>query len=678
MIIKQLARFFSLLAICFFQNIEISAQCPTLSQNSMLDPCGGQQPCNLCPGDVLTMSTTGTNIKAGACVKWYMSTTPNFNPYAGAGNYLGCSMVDLAPPNSCQDCPQNVGIFVDACGAEAANEFMLITSGSGFYVDDMIVDFDDSNNIGPSDADINDGSCPWGTPSAATVAAVQAACPAATVVGAGPGDIVPPGVLVMILTSAGFNYGYNWGGLCPLISTIYVMQNSCTRANEAFQNGTSTAQQSTAVSLACGCSDVSTYDCTQLMGGNGAFYTDYLFPIYLNAGCGIPGGPIGLPPAPPPVLEIPPLDTTLWAGLCNGGPYYVVGIYTPLPPGCPQVFTNYMQFNVVCPTPQLLAGATCNSTNNFNLDDLVDPNFPTGTWSGPNVVGGNTFNASGLAPGTYTVKFDPDGDCALLAMTTVTVSQAPKATLTVGSATVCAGQAVNLTLNFVGTGPFDFTYTANGIPQPPVSAPSSPFTLTVNPLVSTVYSLTQMNDINCDGTVSGTFSVTASPAPSAAISGNATICSGQNTNLYLDFGGTGPWTYSYSADGVIIDTLTTSKDPDTLVVAPTDTTVFKIVKVWNATCFANGTGMATVDVPLAATATMSGSTAICGSGTTVNLPIDFTGTGPWTTRVRVAHRPAPSATRPQPPTTRFKADQRQLPPRPSARIPTPAGSSRWQ
>lgn len=630
MTIKQLALIIPVLAICFFHKNRASAQCPTLSQNSTLDPCGGQQPCDLCPGDVLTMTTTGTNIKAGACIKWYMGTTPNFNPYNNVGNYLGCSEVALAPPNSCADCPQNVGIFVDACGAEPANEFMLITSGSGFYVDDMVVDFDDSNNIGPSDADINDGSCPWGTPSAATVAAIQAACPGATVVGAGPGDIVPEGVLVMILTSAGFNFGYNWGGLCPLISTIYVMQNSCSRANQAFQNGGLPISQSTTVSLACGCSDVSTYDCTQLVGGNGAFYSDYLFPIYLNAGCGIPGAPIGLPPTPPPALEIPPLDTTLWAGLCNGGPYYVVGIYTPLPAGCPQVFTNYMQFNVVCPTPMLTPGATCNSTNNFNLDDLVDPNHPTGVWSGANVAGGNTFNAMGLPPGNYNVSFDPDGDCALNATTTVTVSQAPKATLTSGSASVCAGQAVNLTITFVGTGPFDFTYSANGIAQNQITATTSPYILTVNPTVNTVYSLTEMNDINCTGTVLGVFSVTTQPAPTAAISGNATICSGQSTNLFIDFGGSGPWTFSYSADGVIIDTLTTSKDPDTLAVSPTDTTVFKIIKIWNADCFSLPTATATVNVPPAATAVMSGSTAVCGAGQLVDLTVDFTGTGPWT------------------------------------------------
>ncbi len=630
MTIKQLARFLTLLAFCFFQKNTAFAQCPTLSQNSTLDPCGGQQPCNLCPGDVVTLTTSGTNIKAGACVKWYMGTTPNFNPYTGAGNYLGCAMVDLEPPNSCAECPQNVGIFVDACGTEQANEFMLITSGSGFYVNDMIVDFDDSNNINlPSDGDINDGGCPWGTPNGATVAAIQAACPGATVVGAGPGDIVPPGVLVMILTSAGFNYGYNWGGLCPLISTIYVMQNSCSRTNQAFQNGGSANSQTTTVSLACGCGDASTYDCSQLVGGNGAFYSDYLFPIYLNAGCGIPGAPIGLPPAPPPVLEVPPLDTTLWAGLCNMGPYYVVGIYTPLPPGCPQTFTNYMPFNVVCPTPQLLTGATCNSVNDFNLADLADPNFPTGEWTGAN-VSGSTFNATGLAPGIYNVKFDPDGDCALVAMTTITVSQAPKATLTNGSAAVCAGQPVNLTITFVGTGPFDFTYSANGIDQNQISAPTSPYILTVNPIVNTVFSLTQMNDINCAGTFSGVFSVTTLPAPAAAISGNATICSGLSTNLIFDFGGTGPWTFSYSADGVIIDTLTTSKDPDTLAVSPTDTTVYKIVKVWNATCVGLVSGTATVNVPSAATAAMSGSTAICGAGQPVNLAVDFTGTGPWT------------------------------------------------
>ncbi len=628
MTVKHLRSLLPLLSILFFENTAGLAQCPTLSQNSTLDPCGGQQPCNLCPGDVITLTTSGTNIKAGACVKWYLGTTPNFNPYTGAGTYLGCSEVDLQPPSSCATCPQNVAIFVDACGTEAANEFMLITSGSGFYVDDMTVDFDDANNIGPSDADINDG-CPWGYPSAATVAAIQAACPGATVVGAGPGDIVPPGVLVLICTSAGFNYPYNWGGLCPLISTIYIMQNSCNRTNQAFQNNPGGGLQSTTVSLECGCSDNSTYDTGSLVGGNGAFYTDFLFPFYGNAGCGIPGGLPPQPPAPPPVLEVPPLDTTLWAGLCNSGPYWAVGIYTPLPPGCPQAFTNYMKFNVVCPTPALLAGTTCNSVNNFNLDDLVDPNFPTGVWTGANVVGGNTFNAVGLAPGVYTVKFDPDGDCALVAMTTITVTAAPKATLVSGTSTVCAGQPVNLTINLVGTPPFDITYLANGVAQPPITANATPYILTVKPTVNTIYSLSAMNDLNCVGTFTGVYTVTTLPVPTAKISGNAVICPGDSAQAFIDFTGTGPWTFSYSADGVIVDTLTTSIDPDTIWVFPTDTTIYKIVKVWNATCPGTVSGADTVNVKPLPTATMSGSVNLCATSQPVKLPIDFTGKGPW-------------------------------------------------
>jgi gliding motility-associated-like protein len=638
--IKQLSAFFCLIFVCFFNKNTASAQCPTLSQNSMLDPCNGQVPCNLCPGDVVTLTTSGTNLQPGRCVNWYMSTTPNFNPYAGQGNLLECSQIALAPPSDCDACPEIVGLFIDACGVEQANEFFGMTSGSGFYVNDLIVDFDDANNISlPQDGDINDGGCPWGTPSGATVAAIQAACPGVSVVGVGSGDIVPPGVLVIVLTSAGFSNPYGWGGLCPLINSIYVMQNSCTRINQAFSN--TGGSQTTSINLACGCSDAATFNSGSLSGGNGAFFTDFLFPFYGNAGCGFPNFMIALPPAPPPVLQVPPLDTTLWAGLCNGGPYYVVGAYQPLPPGCPPALTNYMQFNVVCPTPMLQMGQVCNSINNYNLDDLVDPAIPNGTWTGAN-VSGSTFNALNLSPGNYTVTFDPDGDCALVKSTIITVFQAPKATLVAGTMNVCAGTTVNLTINFTGTPPFQLDYSANGMVQPTVFANATPYILMVTPNVNTNYSLVEMSDANCLGTVTGVYNITTLPSPSATISGNTTICAGQTTNLIIDFSGNAPWTYSFSANGVIIDTLITSKDPDTLVVFPLDTTVYKIVKIQNASCTGAIFGMATVNVPASSSAILSGSTAICGSGQAVDLTVNFTGGGPWTfihTRNNVAQPP---------------------------------------
>lgn len=609
-----------------------SAQCPTLSQTCTLDPCGGQQPCNLCPGDVITIANaTGTNLKKGTCVNWYLGTTPNFNPYSGQGQLLGCSKIALPPPDECSACPQIVFQFIDACGSEAANEFMVILSGSGFYVDNAFLDFDDAVNGGATNDDVNTGgTCNWMQPSAVAVASLQTACPGAIIVPAGPGDIVPPGVPVMIYTSAGFNFNYNWGSLCPLAPTIYVMQNGCNRTLDAFPNGGGGCSPTTIFGLECGCADDATYNCGSVVGGNGAFFTDYIIPFYGNAGCGFPNIPVNPPPPPPIVLEIPPFDTTLWTGLCNMGPYYIVGIMSPLPAGCPQVFTNYMPFNVVCPAPMLLPGTVCNSVSNFDLNDIADPNVPDGVWSGQN-VSGNNFNALNVPPGTYNLTFNPDSDCAINATTTMTVFAAPKATLSGGPQTVCAGQPVNLTVTFNGSGPpYTFIYAANGVAQPAITAVASPHIFTVTPSVTTSYTLLEVEDFNCPGTVLGNALVTVLPAPSVVLTGNDTICAGQSALLFLNFAGTSPWTYSYSADGIIIDTLVTSKDPDTLAVNPTDTTVYKIVKIWNATCPGSASGTATILVPPATAGLMSGSTAICGIQP-VFLNIDFSGgVAPWT------------------------------------------------
>lgn len=111
--------------------------------------------------------------------------------------------------------------------------------------------------------------------------------------------------------------------------------------------------------------------------------------------------------------------------------------------------------------------------------------------------------------------------------------------------------------------------------------------------------------------------VTVNALPTASISGDVTICNGQNTNLTFTFTGTGPWNYEYS-DGVTTFSSSSATSPAIVSVSPTTATTYTLVSVEDVNC--TGTVSATpvlisVDDPpsiaLGVTATIS---PVCSGG----------------------------------------------------------------
>ncbi|MBL7803579.1 MAG: gliding motility-associated C-terminal domain-containing protein [Saprospiraceae bacterium] len=616
--------FFTALLSVLFQ-VANAQPCPTLNQTATLnspDCAAGLTPCTVCPGDQITLTATGSGLQPGSCVNWYYGTTNNFNPYNGEGTLLGCSMIESTPPNPCAGgCPLTLGLVVNACGTEENNEFMAILSGGGFYVDDLSVDFDGSGSDIGSD-------CGWQQPSANTIASIQTFCPNGTVIGVGPGQSVPGGVPVMIFPSASFDFNYNFGGLCPLSPVIYVMQSSCSPGSDVFpQSGGSI---STTVSISCGCSDNTTYNTNNLVGGDGAFVTDAGFPtFYGNAGCGFPnfpgggGGGGGTPP-----IQVLPFTFTVTEDMCNGGPYYVVGIVEPLPDNCSQPFTNYMGFNVPCPMPELSPADLCQNSGLYNLSQLVTPPGLQGTWSGPGVTGTN-FNPVGQL-GAIELTFTPNGTCTTPASTTLNVFEAPTASFE-PLQPVCAGQSTNMTINFTGAAPWNFNLFANGLPLGNYVADNSPFTISVSPTGPTNYVLSGLSDLNCNGPNAFTsVTVVAPPTGILSLAGSGNLCAGQSTQLSINFNnGSTPYTYQLAANNVPGSIQTANTDPFTVTVTPSLSTTYTLVQVGSSGCTSTGTGSAQVAVLPGAGASIPTDTLPYCNGQTVNVPVTFTGAGPY-------------------------------------------------
>jgi gliding motility-associated-like protein len=215
----------------------------------------------------------------------------------------------------------------------------------------------------------------------------------------------------------------------------------------------------------------------------------------------------------------------------------------------------------------------------------------------------------------------------------ITVNDRPTAVLS-GGGTICNGGSEELTINFTGTGPWNVTLSANGVPFS-VNTNTNPYSFSVSPSASTTYVITGLGDVNCSAIasdLSGTADVIVNPRPTANISGSSTICDGSNTNLTIVLTGTAPWNiiYSYNGNPVPINNILTS--PHVLNVSPDVTTTYLITAVSDANgCNAIASdlsGSAVVTVNDRPTAVLSGGGTIC-NGDDIDLSVTLTGVAPW-------------------------------------------------
>lgn len=458
---------------------ETSAQCPefTASDLSSVGCFNGGTPCDLCPGESFQLTAEGTLLPNGGCVNWYYDTSPGFDPYAGEGTLIGCGSISAPPPAPCSTCPEILAIWIDACGLEQANEFMILSSGSGFQVNNLGIDFDPSNNgMSPTNEDINTngGGCNWMVPNPSLVSAIQASanCNSGNVIAAGPGATIPAEALVIVFTSSAASTSYNFDALCQAGHILYIMQNACPRTIGAFSNSSSSGDRTTSVVLNnCNCSHSITHDTDDpaLLGdGDYAWYNNGSVE-YGNSGCGDPTPPLVEPAMvdyPPAVVQ--PVNFTVTDGLCNGGPYYVVGILDPLAGGCPEITTDEFIFDVPCPQ----AGAAfldlpCEGT----IITLQGSGGITYQWSGPNGFNatGETVQIGPLTPahvGLYSVTVTNAAGCTDLAQASFSLQPEVFVALEPQSPVFCEGASAFLSaLAQGGSGGYSFGWETPNGPQ---------------------------------------------------------------------------------------------------------------------------------------------------------------------------------------------------------------------
>jgi gliding motility-associated-like protein len=190
--------------------------------------------------------------------------------------------------------------------------------------------------------------------------------------------------------------------------------------------------------------------------------------------------------------------------------------------GCTASVTTTVVVNQL-PTPVITgANAICSGTTSTlnGGNGYVDY-----MWS--NAANTQTINVG--AQGGYTVTVTDNNGCAnSSAPFSLTVYSLPDAAIS-QSSVICAGGSAGFNISFNGTPPFKYTYNDGSQNIGPLTTSLYSVTVTVSPNSTATYTPVSMSDAHCNGSFTGSATVTVNALPTPVITGNNVICDGTST-----------------------------------------------------------------------------------------------------------------------------------------------------
>ncbi len=165
------------------------------------------------------------------------------------------------------------------------------------------------------------------------------------------------------------------------------------------------------------------------------------------------------------------------------------------------------------------------------------------TWNN-GVVDGSTFTPT--ATTTYTVTGSDANTCTNTAQLTITVNPLPTINIT-GNSILCTGDSTTLTASGGNTYVWNTTATTTAI--------------NVNPTTTTTYNVTGTDGNGCSNT--NQITITVQAPPTAAITGNTSMCLGNAISLVATGGNTYIWS--------------TGDTSSTINISPIDTTTYSVI-----------------------------------------------------------------------------------------------------
>jgi uncharacterized protein (TIGR02145 family) len=221
---------------------------------------------------------------------------------------------------------------------------------------------------------------------------------------------------------------------------------------------------------------------------------------------------------------------------------------------------------------------------------------------------------------TLSAVFSDSSLCSLTTQYAAPGAICPHAQIS-GGGTICNDgiSTANITVSFSGIGPFDFTWSVDGIPQIPVTGYNGPFPYTFATNVPGIYQLVSLSNAACPGPglISGSATVIVNPLPMPTITGNNTVCSG-SSGTYVTEAGMSAYQWTVSPGG----TITAGGGPNDYTVTVTWSSPGNQTVSVNYTngqgCQANTSTVLNVNVKPLPAVTNAGNLSIC-SGTTITI-----------------------------------------------------------
>jgi large repetitive protein len=223
--------------------------------------------------------------------------------------------------------------------------------------------------------------------------------------------------------------------------------------------------------------------------------------------------------------------------------------------------------------------------------------------------GATTPSISVTSAGQYHVTVTDANGCSAQSAP-VTVTQNTPATPTIsGALSFCAGGSTTLTASAGAS----YSW-SNGATTPSINVTSAgPYHVTV----------TYANGCSAQ---SATVNVVQKARPTAAVTGNATICAGSSATISAALTGVAPFNVTWS-DGV---TQTVSTTTATRSVSPSATTTYTVTAVSDANCSGTASGSATITVNTLPSFAQPGNQTLPRNNNGVNLSVTPSGTAPFT------------------------------------------------
>jgi gliding motility-associated-like protein len=258
--------------------------------------------------------------------------------------------------------------------------------------------------------------------------------------------------------------------------------------------------------------------------------------------------------------------------------YNLVSVQDASATSCTQSQTGVATI-VVNPTPNLVV----NQPAAICAPNTVDITATT-TGSDTGLVYTYWRDASATVPyltpttassGIYFIKATSSFGCYDIKSVTVVVNPLPSAAIA-GTTTICKNSATPL-ITFTGSGgtaPYTFRYTINGGATQTISTiTGNSVTLQASTAVAGVfnYALQSVQDASASACIqnqTGIAVITVNPLPQATISGTTAVCA-NSTNPTITFtgsGGTAPYTFTYTINGGINQTITSTGSTATITV----------------------------------------------------------------------------------------------------------------